>query len=233
MEMILSWANLHRTEIRWHPELWWKRMLSVCFRVFKKAGLSGEAEIRKAQNGNMVSAGSPAAASGNADENIAQNAEQFGRNAERLLDTFGNAILRMSYSCLHNMSDAEEILQETLIKYLTVQPELHGSEHEKAWLLRVAANLSKNRLDYNRLRDTDELEETLVSQEREDLSFLWEAVKQLPEANREVIHLFYYEGYPTAQIAKILNRRESTVRSDLRRGRERLKKILKEEYDFE
>ena len=131
------------------------------------------------------------------------------------------------------MSDAEEILQETLIKYLTVQPELQGPVHEKAWLLRVAANLSKNRLDYNRLRDTDELEETLVSQEREDLSFLWEAVKQLPEANREVIHLFYYEGYPTAQIAKILNRRESTVRSDLRRGRERLKKILKEEYDFE
>lgn len=139
----------------------------------------------------------------------------------------------MAYSYLHNMSDAEEILQESLIKYLTVQPDLHGPEHEKAWLLRVAANLSKNRLDYNRLRDTDELEETLVSQEREDLSFLWEAVKQLPDANREVIHLFYYEGYPTARIAEILDRRESTVRSDLRRGRERLKKILKEEYDFE
>lgn len=157
----------------------------------------------------------------------------FNQNAERLLDVYGNAVLRMAYSYLHNMSDAEEILQESLIKYLTVQPDLHGSEHEKAWLLRVAANLSKNRLDYNRLRDTDELEETLVSQEQEDLSFLWEAVKQLPEANREVIHLFYYEGYPTAQIAKILNRRESTVRSDLRRGRERLKKILKKEYDFE
>ena len=71
----------------------------------------------------------------------------------------------MAYSYLHNMSDAEEILQETLIRYLTVRPELQGPEHEKAWLLRVAANLSKNRLDYNRLRDTDELEETLVSQE--------------------------------------------------------------------
>lgn len=205
-------------------------MLSACFLAFAKAGLSGEAEnrkvqTRKAQTRNVVSAGGRAAASG--------NAEQFSRNAERLLDTFGNAVLRMAYSYLHNMSDAEEILQETLIKYLTVQPELQGPEHEKAWLLRVAANLSKNHLDYNRLRDTDELEETLVSQEREDLSFLWEAVKQLPDANREVIHLFYYEGYPTAQIATILNRRESTVRSDLRRGRERLKKILKEEYDFE
>lgn len=160
-------------------------------------------------------------------------ASAFHQNAERLLDTYGNAVLRMAYSYLHNMSDAEDILQETLIQYLKTQPELNGPEHEKAWLLRVAANLSKNRLDYNRLRDSDELEETLVSQEREDLSFLWEAVKQLPDANREVIHLFYYEGYPTAQIAKILNRRESTVRSDLRRGRERLKKILKEEYDFE
>ena len=157
----------------------------------------------------------------------------INQNAERLLDTHGNAVLRMAYSYLHNMSDAEDILQETLIKYLKTQPELEGPEHEKAWLLRVAANLSKNRLDYNRLRDTDELEETLVSQEREDLSFLWEAVKQLPDTSRDVIHLFYYEGYPTAQIAKILNRRESTVRSDLRRGRERLKKILKEEYDFE
>lgn len=162
-----------------------------------------------------------------------KSARAFHRNTERLLDAYGNAVLRMAYSYLHNMSDAEDILQETLIRYLKTQPELDGPEHEKAWLLRVAANLSKNRLDYKRLRDTDELEETLVSQEREDLFFLWEAVKQLPDANREVIHLFYYEGYPTAQIAKILNRRESTVRSDLRRGRERLKKILKEEYDFE
>ena len=171
-------------------------------------------------------------AEGEAEEDE-KSVRAFHQNAERLLDTHGSAVLRMAYSYLHNMSDAEDILQETLIKYLKIQPELEGPEHEKAWLLRVAANLSKNRLDYNRLRDTDELEETLVSQEREDLSFLWEAVKQLPEANREVIHLFYYEGYPTAQIAKILNRRESTVRSDLRRGRERLKKILKEEYDFE
>lgn len=162
-----------------------------------------------------------------------KSARAFNQKAGHLLDTHGNAVLRMAYSYLHNMSDAEDILQETLIRYLKTQPELEGPEHEKAWLLRVAANLSKNRLDYNRLRDTDELEETLVSQEREDLSFLWEAVKQLPDTSRDVIHLFYYEGYPTARIAKILDRRESTVRSDLCRGRERLKKILKEEYDFE
>ena len=50
---------------------------------------------------------------------------------------------------------------------------------------------------------------------------------------REVIHLHYYEGYSTEEIAKILGRNPSTVRSDLRRGREKLKAVLKEAYDFE
>ena len=99
-------------------------------------------------------------------------------------------------------------------------------------LLKVAANLSKNRIDYNRIRQTDELEETLVAEKREDLRFVWEAVRALPEKYREVIHLFHHEGYSTAQIAKILGYKEATVRTNLRRGRQQLKEILKEEYDF-
>lgn len=58
-------------------------------------------------------------------------------------------------------------------------------------------------------------------------------MKQLPQTQSEVIHLFYQEGYSTAEIAKLLSRRESTVRSDLKRGREKLRTILKEAYDFE
>lgn len=159
--------------------------------------------------------------------------DAVNETAERLLDDYGNAILRLTYSYLHNQSDAEDILQETLIRYLQTRPKLAGPRHEKAWLLKVAANLSKNRIDYNRLRDTDELEETLVAEDRQDLSFVWEAVKELPAKYREVIHLFYQEGYSTAEIAQILDRRESSVRSDLHRGRERLREILKEAYDFE
>ena len=138
----------------------------------------------------------------------------------------------MAYSYLHNMSDAEDILQETLIRYLQTMPELENASHEKAWLLKVAANLSKNRIDYNRVRQTDELEESLVAEKREDLRFVWEAVRALPQKYREVIHLFYHEGYSTAQIAQILEARETTVRTNLRRGRLQLKEILKEEYDF-
>lgn len=97
---------------------------------------------------------------------------------------YGSSILRLAYSYLHNMDDAEEILQETLIQYLKTAPVLENEAHEKAWLFRVAGNLSKNRIAYNRVRSTDELKESLVAQQREDLSFVWEAVKDLP-VNRD------------------------------------------------
>ena len=155
------------------------------------------------------------------------------QRASQLLDKYGNSILRMAYSYLHNLSDAEDILQDTLIQYMKTKPVLHDENHEKAWLLKVCANLSKNRIKYNKLRETDELLEEITGSEEEDLRFIWEAVKDLPDKYREVIHLFYQEGYSTKDIAEILGRNEVTVRSDLNRARKQLKNILKEAYDFE
>lgn len=158
---------------------------------------------------------------------------EINRQAEHILDEHGSSILRLAYSYLHNMSDAEEVLQDTLLRFLKTAPTFENSTHEKAWLLRVAGNLSKNRIDYNKVRATDELSDTLKAEKREDLSFVWDAVRSLPVPFREVIHLFYYEGYSTAKISRMLDRKESTVRSDLRRGRLKLKEILKEACDFE
>ena len=162
----------------------------------------------------------------------AADREEENRLAERLLDTYGNSLLRLAYTYLHNRQDAEDAVQDTLLQYLRTRPAPESPEHEKAWLLRVAANLCKNRLRYNRLRKTDELDENLIAEQREDLSFVWEAVRSLPRKYREVIHFFYYEEYSTAEISRLLGRKESTVRSDLHRGREKLRKILKEAYDF-
>ena len=159
--------------------------------------------------------------------------EAVNRQAERMLIDYGNSILRLAYSYLHNGSDAEEVLQDTLVQFLKTAPAFESRQHEKAWLLRVAGNLSKNRLAYNSVRRTDELNDELIAEDREDLSFVWEAVKRLPEHYCAAIHLFYYEGYSTKQIAWLLRKKEATVRSDLRRGRERLREILKEAYDFE
>ena len=163
----------------------------------------------------------------------AKAAGDVSLRASEILDKYGNSVLRVAYTYLHNMSDAEDILQDTLIQFLKSAPSFENEGHEKAWLLIVASNLSKNKLTYLKIRQTDELSEELVSEEKEDLKYVWEAVKKLPVKNREVIHLFYQEGYSTKEIADILKRREATVRSDLKRGREKLKKILKEAYDFE
>lgn len=157
----------------------------------------------------------------------------LNQRAEQVLNTYGNSILRYAYSYLHNMSDAEEVLQDTLVKFLQTAPVFETAQHEKAWFMRVAGNLSKNRLAYNKVRMADELSEELAAGGQEELSFVWDAVKALPEKLRAVIHLFYYEGYSTAEIARLLGRNEATVRSDLHRGRAKLKEALKEAYDFE
>ena len=159
--------------------------------------------------------------------------EERWREPAALAEQYAGMLYRLAYARTGSRADAEDVMQEVFVRLLRARPEFRDEEHAKAWLLRVAGNLSKNRLDYNARRSTDELKEELAAQGREDLSFVWEAVKQLPQEQRACIHLFYYEGYPTRDVARMLGRKESTIRSDLRRGREKLKKLLKEAYDFE
>ncbi|WP_349768839.1 RNA polymerase sigma factor [Hungatella hominis] len=105
------------------------------------------------------------------------------------------------------------------------------SADENQILIRKALGTRNISGDYNNYQKeetitVDEMQVTLKG------TFVWEAVKALPDKYREVIHLFHYEGYSTAQIGKMLKRKEATVRSDLRRGRQKLKDILKEAYSY-
>ncbi len=204
--------------------------LPVCILGYKNDFLHEMMAVAQLVWAALVSRFAAAMPSGkiNAKKQVEQNLQ-----AERLLDDYGNSILRFAYSYLHNMSDAEEVLQDTLLRFLQTEPQFENEAHKKAWLLRVAGNLSKNRIDYNRVRSADELSEEMVSEQRDDLSFVWEAVKDLPVKYREVIHLFYQEGYQTAEIASLLHENKATVRSRLNRGRAKLKEVLKEAYDFE
>lgn len=148
------------------------------------------------------------------------------------LKKYGNTILRLSYSYLHSISDAEDVLQDTLLNLIKSKPVFSSLEHEKAWLMRVAINLSKNKLKSSWLK-TIEIPENLKAENiaDEELDVL-EAVHNLPIKYREVIHFFYYEGYSTSEISSLLEKKESTVRSLLFRARGILKKKLKGEYDF-
>lgn len=153
--------------------------------------------------------------------------------AEFLIDQYGSSILRLAYSYLQNRSDAEEVLQDTLLAYLEKAPQFESLEHQKRWLLAVARNTALHRADYNKVRETSELNEELAAEHREDLSFVWDAVRQLPTEDREVIHLFYAEGMTSQEIASVLQEKETTVRSRLARARGKLKTVLQEAYDFD
>ncbi len=114
------------------------------------------------------------AANGEKSEAVSGSAAE---RAGQVIDLYGDKVLRLAYSYVHNMSDAEDILQDTLIQYMKAAPSFDNEEHEKAWILRVAANISKNKIKYNKYRETDELMEELVAEDEEDLSFVWDAVK--------------------------------------------------------
>ena len=153
---------------------------------------------------------------------------------DKALDLFGNDILRLAYSYLKSREDAEDIVQETLIRMLQSKPVFEDEKKEKSWLLQVAANLCKDQLKSAGKRRVVALPEgydvAVASEpEPEDISEVLQAVMALPEKYRSVIHLYYYEEYSTREIAEIIVKKEATVRSLLKRGREKLEKQWKGE----
>lgn len=154
--------------------------------------------------------------------------------AENALKSYGDSLLRLAFSYVHSVQDAEDILQDSLIQYMRKAPVFANEAHEKAWLMTVVSNACKNRLRHMKRLKEEELTEFVPDErEAEDLSFVWQCVKELPGKYSEVLHLYYYEGYSTAEIGAILSKNEATVRSLLMRGRNLLKTPLEDVYGYE
>lgn len=152
---------------------------------------------------------------------------------KHIIELYGDSLFRLACTYLRNEADAQEVVQDTLIRLLRYDPNFADEGKEKAWLMKTTANLSRNRLRFNKVRAAEELDERFAGEEKEDLSFVWDAVTSLPVRYRETVHLFYHEGLSTKEIATVLGRSEAAVRKDLSRARQKLKELLKEAYDFE
>ncbi len=154
---------------------------------------------------------------------------------EKTLNQYGDMILRLAFSCLKSREDAEDVLQDVLLRLIEHPPAFESEDHEKAWLIRVTINLCRNRLrqPWRRHLALDEALAEDSSAELQEESDLLAAVLALPVKYREVIHLFYYEDYSITAISGILHKKESTIRSLLHRGRAMLKESLKEVYLFD
>ena len=153
----------------------------------------------------------------------------FGRREpqsgfEALVSRQENRVYRTALAILGNVQDAEDQTQDTFLKYLEKRPVFQSEDHEKAWFITVTRNGSISRL---RLKSRQNLPLDVDipvpgPEEREEIEELY----RLPAEDREVIHLHYYEGYTTDEIARMTGSKPATVRSRLSRARTKLKTLL-------
>lgn len=145
---------------------------------------------------------------------------------EAAIQDYGDMLMRICLAMLGNRYDAEEVVQETFITYMTQEKEFTEREHEKAWLIRVAVNKAKNMLRYHHNHNyinLDDIKEIVPVQEKQEQMV---EIVQLPLKIKTAIHLHYYEGYTCKEIADIVGASEAAVKKRLQKGRELLKEIL-------
>ena len=137
-------------------------------------------------------------------------------------------IYRIAMVYLRNVCDAEDAVQAVFVKLLEKPQCFEDEEHEKAWFILVTKNYCRDilRSSWRKRIDLGDIPER-ASEDAMESDVLIHMMK-LPVKYREVLYLYYYEGYATAEIAEFLQVPNGTVRTRLARGREQLKKILKE-----
>ena len=114
---------------------------------------------------------------------------------EKVFQAHGDRLFSIAYTVCQNREDAEDAMQDTMIRYSCAKKEFESEEHIKAWLIRVVINRAKDIRSSFWRRNQANWEEEMASlpfEEPED-SRLFQAVMNLPEKYRTVIHLFYYE----------------------------------------
>lgn len=135
-------------------------------------------------------------------------------------------VYRICYPYFGNPADTEDAVQETYMRYLRTEPKLIDAQHEKAWLIRTARHVC---LDELKRKRRSELPLTAVRENApEPDNPLMEALSQLPEKYRIALYLYYYEGYRTGEIAKLLRLPAATVRSQIARGRKLLRSQMED-----
>ncbi len=144
----------------------------------------------------------------------------------KMFEEHKNAVYRTALSYVCSISDAEDICQTAFIKLL--EHSEVPDEKAKSWLLKVTVNLCK---DYRKSfwnRNREPLDEN-ISFEIPEQGEAFFAMMNLDKKERTAVYLFYYEGYKTEEIAKILGISQSAVTTRLSRARKKMKMELEAE----
>lgn len=151
---------------------------------------------------------------------------------ERIVRTHMDTIYRIAVSYTKTPADADDIVQQTFVKLLSKKETFTDEEHEKRWLIRVCINECNSFFSSFWRRNVDSME--ILTREPQfttpENTDLYDAIRQLPGKCSIVVYLFYYEGYSTKEIGKLLHIKEATVRTRLVRARKLLKEQLREAW---
>lgn len=143
-----------------------------------------------------------------------------------IYNKYVDTVYRVCYMYYKNKSDTEDAVQSTFTKFLESDKVFNDNEHIKAWLIITASNICKNSLRhwYKRTINLSVVENELEN--KAPHNDLLSSVLKLPDKYKITIYMYYYEGYNSREIAEILNKNESTIRTYLKIGRSLLKDDL-------
>lgn len=150
--------------------------------------------------------------------------ERLGRYAEM----YSSTVFRAAYSYTGNHADSEDIMQEAFMRLYRTEDKFMSDENVKAWLIRVAVNISKDYLKSAWRHKRAELDESMTCECVMDKE-LDEAMSKLKPEYRITVFLYYYMGYTVRETAKILGISETNTKARLKRAREKLKIFLTDE----
>ena len=151
---------------------------------------------------------------------------------EELVNTYSKMVFQLAYQNCFLKSNAEDVTQEVIIKLWKNIEKFKTEKHLKAWLIRVTINTSIDNNRYYKNKQETQLEENDEYYFEKEHQVLLEELKKLKPISRNIIYLYYYQGYKTKEISKILKININTVSTNLARARKELKNILVEGGEY-
>lgn len=148
-----------------------------------------------------------------------------GLTYEQVVRKFHQTVTSVCIMRLQNWADAEDCFQNTFLNLYNKSPKFSDEEHLKAWLIRVSINECNNYIRKNKkIISLNEQIDYAVELPRDTADISW-ALLELEEKYRDVLYLYYVQKYKVSEIAQILRKNENTIKTTLKRGREKLKTI--------
>lgn len=149
---------------------------------------------------------------------------------EIIVSTYADMLFRLSLIILGNQNDAEDVVQETMLKYMKKTPVFESEQHRKAWLITVARNKCRDIIRFRAKHPTVDIDELRYHSADNTDSGILEALVTLPEKIKSVMILYYVEDFSVKEIASITGKNESAIKMRLQKGRRLLAEKYRKEF---